>query len=48
MNDMSEYTRQEIDNFYAAIAELSTRLEEKKNQPRAKIGFELPQREKKD
>ena len=48
MNDMSEYTRQEIDNLYAAIAELSTRLEEKKNQPRAKIGFELPQREKKD
>ena len=48
MNDMSEYTRQEIDNLYAAIAELSTRLEEKKNQPRAKLGFELTQREKKD
>ena len=40
VNDLSEDVRQEIDNLYLAIAELSTRLEEKKNEPRPKIGFQ--------
>ena len=39
VNDLSEDVRGEIDNLYLAIAELSTRLEEKKNEPRPKIGF---------
>ena len=39
VNDLSEDVRGEIDNLYMAIAELSTRLEEKKNEPRPKIGF---------
>ena len=42
VNDLSEDVRQDIDNLYLAIAELSTRLEEKKKQPRPKIGFEIP------
>ena len=40
VNDLSEDVRQEIDNLYLAIAELSSRLEEKKNEPRPKIGFQ--------
>ena len=40
VNDLSEDIRQEIDNLYLAIAELSSRLEEKKNEPRPKIGFQ--------
>ena len=44
-NDLSEDVRQDIDNLYLAIAELSTRLEEKKTEPRPKIGFEIPKKE---
>ena len=40
VNDLSEDVRQEIDNIYLAIAKLSSRLEEKKNEPRPKIGFQ--------
>ncbi len=40
VNDLSEDMRQEIDNLYLAIVELSSRLEEKKNEPRPKIGFQ--------
>ncbi len=40
INDLSEDMRQEIDNLYLAIAELSSRLEEKKKEPRPKIGFQ--------
>ena len=40
VNDLSEDVRGEIDNLYLAIAELSTRLEEKKNEPKPKIGFQ--------
>ena len=40
VNDLSEDVRGEIDNLYLAKAELSTRLEEKKNEPRPKIGFQ--------
>ena len=40
VNDLSEDMRQEIDNLYLAIAELSCRLEEKKTEPRPKIGFQ--------
>jgi hypothetical protein len=39
VNDLSEDVRQDIDNLYLAIAELSTRLEENKNEPRPRIGF---------
>ena len=40
LNDLSEDVRQDIDNLYIAIGELSSRLEEKKNEPRPKIGFQ--------
>ena len=40
VNDLSEDVRKDIDNLYLAIAELSSRLEEKKNEPRPKIGFQ--------
>ena len=40
VNDLSKDMRQEIDNLYLAIAELSSRLEEKKNEHRPKIGFQ--------
>ena len=40
VNDLSEDVRQDIDNLYLAIAELSSRLEEKKKEPRPRIGFE--------
>ena len=39
VNDLSEDVRGEIDNLYLAIAELSSRIEEKKKAPRQKIGF---------
>ena len=40
VNDLSEDMRQEIDNLYLAIGELSSRIEEKKREPRRKIGFQ--------
>ncbi len=40
VNDLSEDVRKDINNLYLAIAELSSRLEEKKNEPRPKIGFQ--------
>ena len=40
VNDLTEDVRQDIDNLYLAIAELSSRIEEKKNEPRRKIGFQ--------
>ena len=40
VNDLSEDVRQDIDNLYMAIADLSSKLEEKKNKPRRKIGFQ--------
>ena len=40
VNDLSEDVRQDIDNLYMAIADLSSKLEEKKNEPRRKIGFQ--------
>ena len=39
MNDLSEDLRQDIDNLYLAIGELSAKIEEKKNEPRPRIGF---------
>ena len=39
VNDLSEDVRQDIDNLYLAIGELSSRMEEKKKEPRRKIGF---------
>ena len=39
VNDLSEDVRQDIDNLYLAIGELAVRLEEKKNEPRPRIGF---------
>ena len=38
-NDLSEDVREQIDNLYMAIGELSARIEEKKNEPRPRIGF---------
>ena len=40
VNDLSEDVRQDIDNLYLAIADLSSKLEEKKTEPRRKIGFQ--------
>ena len=40
VNDLSEDVRQDIDNLYLAIGELSSRIEEKKREPRRKIGFQ--------
>ena len=40
VNDLSEDVRQDIDNLYMAIADISSKLEEKKNKPRRKIGFQ--------
>ena len=40
VNDLSEDVCGEIDNLYLAIAELSTRLEEKRNEPMPRIGFQ--------
>ena len=39
MNDLSEDLRQDIDNLYLAIGEISSKIEEKKNEPRPRIGF---------
>ena len=39
MNDLSEDLRQDIDNLYLSIGELSAKIEEKKNEPRQRIGF---------
>lgn len=39
VNDLSEDVRQDIDNLYMAIGELSTRIDERKMMPRKKIGF---------
>ena len=38
-NDLSEDVREQIDNLNMAIGELSARIEEKKNEPRPRIGF---------
>ena len=40
VNDLSEDVRQDIDNLYLAIGELSSRIKEKKHEPRRKIGFQ--------
>ena len=40
VNDLSEDVRRDIDNLYLAIGELSSRIEEKKQAPRRKIGFQ--------
>ena len=39
VNDLSEDVRRDIDSLCIAIGELASRLEEKKNEPRQKIGF---------
>ncbi len=39
LNDLSEDVRQDIENLYLAIANIATKLEEKKNEPRPRIGF---------
>ena len=40
INDLSEDVRQDIDNLYLAIGELSSRMEEKKHEPQRRIGFQ--------
>ena len=40
VNDLSEDVRQDIDNLYLAIGELSSRMGEKKQSPKRKIGFQ--------
>ena len=40
INDLSEDVRQDIDNLYLAIGELSSRIEEKKHEPQRRIGFQ--------
>ena len=40
VNDLSEDVRQDIDNLYLAIGELSSRIKEKKQAPKRKIGFQ--------
>ena len=40
VNDLSEDVREDIENLYQAIAELSSRIEERKNEPKRRIGFE--------
>ncbi len=39
VNDLSEDVRQDIDNLYLAIGELSSKIEEKKSGPKPRIGF---------
>jgi len=39
INDLSENVRQDIDSLCIAISELASKIEEKKNEPRPKIGF---------
>ena len=40
VNDLSEDVRKDIDNLYLAIGELSSRIEEKKQEPQRRIGFQ--------
>ena len=40
VNDLSEDVQRDIDNLYLAIGELSSRIGEKKREPRRKIGFQ--------
>ena len=40
VNDLSEDFRQDIDNLYLAIGELSARIEERKKEPQRRIGFQ--------
>ena len=40
LNDLSEDVRKDIDNLYLAIGELAAKIEEKKNTPRPRIGFQ--------
>ncbi len=40
VNDLSEDVQKDIDNLYLAIGELSAKIEEKKNEPRPRIGFQ--------
>ena len=40
VNDLSEDVREDIDNLYLAIGELSSRIEEKKRETQRKIGFQ--------
>lgn len=39
INDLSDNVRRDIDSLCMAIRELAERIEEKKNEPRPKIGF---------
>ena len=39
VNDLSEDVREDIDNIYLAIGELSAKIEEKKSGPNPRIGF---------
>ncbi len=39
VNDLSEDVREDIDNLYLAIGELSSKIEEKKTGPKPRIGF---------
>ena len=39
INDLSEDVRHDIDYLYIAIGQLAEKIEEKKNEPRCKIGF---------
>lgn len=41
LNDLSEDVRRDIDSLCLAISELASRIEEKKNQPRKRIGFDI-------
>ena len=40
VNDLSEDVRQDIDNLYMAIGELSSRIKENRREPQRKIGFQ--------
>ena len=39
LNNLSEEVRKDIDNLYVAIGQLAAWIEEKKNEPRKRIGF---------
>mgnify|MGYP002868873655 CR=1 FL=1 len=45
INDLSEDVREEFANIYRALAELSIKLEEKRNTPRPRIGFKRSEEE---
>ena len=47
MNDLSEYTRDEIDNLYAAFAALSAKTP-KIEKPRTPIGYPTKHNQKQD